>query len=221
MPGRRQATGAAAWLSELVWRDFFFAILSARPDVQTRCYRHQFDALAWDDDERTGKHGAPVPPDIRWSMRRCGNSRRRGPCTIGCAWSRPRSSPRISASTGGVANDGLLPSCSTMTSPRTTAAGNGVHRQAATPNPGFASSTPSPSRAASIRRGGYIRSWLPELGRVPDEHVHAPWEMTSLEQRAAGCRIGRDYPEPIVRHDVARQRTLARFKAVGGGAGRA
>jgi deoxyribodipyrimidine photo-lyase len=69
--------------------------------------------------------------------------------------------------------------------------------------------------------GAYIRGWVPELARVPDDRVHAPWEMTPLEQQAAGCRVGRDYPEPIVSHDAARRRTLARFAAIRGGAVRA
>jgi deoxyribodipyrimidine photo-lyase len=62
--------------------------------------------------------------------------------------------------------------------------------------------------------GAYIRRWIPELARVPDKLVHAPWEMAPLEQQAAGCVIGRDYPAPVVRHEEARQRTLARYGAV-------
>jgi deoxyribodipyrimidine photo-lyase len=57
---------------------------------------------------------------------------------------------------------------------------------------------------------------VPELERVPDASLHAPWEMTPLEQQAAGCIIGRDYPAPVVRHEDARQRTLARYGAVRG-----
>jgi len=64
--------------------------------------------------------------------------------------------------------------------------------------------------------GAYIRRWVPELARVPTAHVHAPWDMGSLDQQSAGCLIGRDYPAPIVRHEDARQRTLARYRAVRG-----
>jgi deoxyribodipyrimidine photo-lyase len=42
--------------------------------------------------------------------------------------------------------------------------------------------------------------------------------MTPIEQQAAGCVVGRHYPAPIIDHDAARQRTLARFKAVTSGA---
>jgi deoxyribodipyrimidine photo-lyase len=38
--------------------------------------------------------------------------------------------------------------------------------------------------------------------------------MTPLEQQAARCVLGRDYPAPIVDHDAARKRTLARYAVV-------
>lgn len=60
--------------------------------------------------------------------------------------------------------------------------------------------------------GAYIRRFVPELAGVPTKHVHQPDAMTSDEQEAAGCRIGHDYPEPIVDHGQARREFLSRAR---------
>jgi deoxyribodipyrimidine photo-lyase len=63
--------------------------------------------------------------------------------------------------------------------------------------------------------GRYVRRWCPELAAVPDARLAEPWTMSAAEQAAAGCRIGRDYPEPIVDHAVARRRAIERYRAAG------
>jgi deoxyribodipyrimidine photo-lyase len=67
--------------------------------------------------------------------------------------------------------------------------------------------------------GAYVRRWVPELGHVPAARVHAPWRMSEGEQDAAGCRIGRDYPSPIVDHAEARRRAIELFGGRPRGAG--
>ncbi|HWT53755.1 MAG TPA: deoxyribodipyrimidine photo-lyase, partial [Rhodocyclaceae bacterium] len=47
----RGGRGAETWLSELIWREFYMMILWHRPDVVERCFKPEYDALAWDDDE--------------------------------------------------------------------------------------------------------------------------------------------------------------------------
>jgi deoxyribodipyrimidine photo-lyase len=63
--------------------------------------------------------------------------------------------------------------------------------------------------------GAYIRRWVRELAQVPDEHIHEPWLMPEDVQKRSGCRIGVDYPEPIVDHMDARMRALEAFTAAG------
>jgi len=63
--------------------------------------------------------------------------------------------------------------------------------------------------------GAYVRRWVPELRDVPAERLSEPWTMSADEQAAAGCVIGRDYPEPIVDHAVERRRALERYRAAG------
>jgi deoxyribodipyrimidine photo-lyase len=57
--------------------------------------------------------------------------------------------------------------------------------------------------------GTYIRQYVPELAGVPIDRIHAPHVMTQEEQALAGCRIGIDYPSPVVDHRQAREEYLA------------
>ncbi|MDQ6747353.1 MAG: DNA photolyase family protein [Candidatus Dormibacteraeota bacterium] len=47
-------------------------------------------------------------------------------------------------------------------------------------------------------RGEYVRRWVAELGGVPDEYVHHPWDMPPEVQSRAACRVGIDYPDAVV-----------------------
>jgi deoxyribodipyrimidine photo-lyase len=60
--------------------------------------------------------------------------------------------------------------------------------------------------------GAYVRRWVPELARVPAPRIHEPWRMSAAEQEAAGCRIGRDYPAPVVDHASRRVEAIARYE---------
>ncbi|MEO8038602.1 MAG: deoxyribodipyrimidine photo-lyase, partial [Betaproteobacteria bacterium] len=60
------SAGAKTWLSELVWRDFYFQILWHHPHVVGRSFKPEFDTLAFTDGEdlfaawRDGRTGYPL-----------------------------------------------------------------------------------------------------------------------------------------------------------------
>ncbi|HKK18884.1 MAG TPA: FAD-binding domain-containing protein, partial [Opitutales bacterium] len=62
--------------------------------------------------------------------------------------------------------------------------------------------------------GDYVKRWVPELKKVPTKYIHEPWEASEEIMKEAGCRLGEDYPEPIIYHKKGRERALAAFDKV-------
>ncbi|HXV40111.1 MAG TPA: deoxyribodipyrimidine photo-lyase [Steroidobacteraceae bacterium] len=206
--------GARAWLSELIWREFYFAVLAARPDVVDHCFRREFDALEWEHDPAAwsawceGRTGYPIVDAAMRELAAQGTMHNRLRMVaasflakdLGIDWRRGERwfAAQLLDYDLAANNGGWQWSAST-----------GCDAQ-----PWFRIFNPVTQSRRFDPQGDYIRRWVPELASIPDSQVHAPWEMAPLEQQAAGCVIGRDYPAPVVRHDEARQRTLARYGAV-------
>jgi deoxyribodipyrimidine photo-lyase len=65
-------------------------------------------------------------------------------------------------------------------------------------------------------QGTYVRKWVPELAKLPDEFIHQPWEAPSLILHASKITLDENYPAPIVEHTKARQRALGALSKVRG-----
>jgi deoxyribodipyrimidine photo-lyase len=203
--------GAETWLSELIWRDFYFQILWHHPRVVTRCFRAEFERVEWDDapqlfaawcEARTGY------PLVDAAMRQLHTS--------GYMHNRLR---MIVASflTKDLGVDWRLGEAhfALHLLDFDLAANNGGWQWAASTGcdaqPWFRIFNPLTQSEKFDPDGRFIRRYVPELARVPDKYIHAPWLLPPLAQQMAGCVIGRDYPLPIIDHAAARERTLARF----------
>jgi deoxyribodipyrimidine photo-lyase len=60
--------------------------------------------------------------------------------------------------------------------------------------------------------GDYVRRYVPELAKLPARWIHRPHEAPEEALAAAGVRLGKTYPRPIVDHASARARALAAFE---------
>jgi deoxyribodipyrimidine photo-lyase len=207
----RASRGAAVWLSELIWRDFYFAILLHHPHVATSAFRPEYDALEFENrGDRVaawcaGRTGYPLVDAAMHQINQTGYMHNRLRMVtasflvkdLGVDW---RWGEKYFADN---LNDFDL------------AANNGGWQWAASTGcdaqPYFRIFNPVTQSEKFDPEGRFIRRYLPQLARVTDRFIHAPWKMAPGDEQAAGCVVGRDYPAPIVDHAVARLKTLERY----------
>jgi deoxyribodipyrimidine photo-lyase len=204
--------GAATWLSELIWRDFYCMILYHHPRVMTRAFRPEFDAIAFPGDEtrlrawREARTGYPLVDAAMRQINQTGYMHNRLRMVVASFLVKDlhvdwRHGERYFAEQ---LNDYDL------------AANNGGWQWAASTGcdaqPYFRVFNPITQSQRFDPQGRFIRLYLPELANVSDRHIHAPWLMSDEEQAQSGVVIGRDYPPPIVDHAQARRVTLELFR---------
>ncbi len=206
--------GAEVWLSELIWRDFYFQILAHHPRVVTESFKPEYDAIRWRDDPEgfaawcEGRTGYPIVDAAMRQLNQTGYMHNRLRMVAASFLTKHllvdwRRGERYFAAK---LNDYDL------------AANNGGWQWAASTGcdaqPYFRIFNPINQSQKFDPEGKFIRRYVPELARLSDADIHAPWLMKPVEARARSFEVGRDYPAPIVDHAAARARALATFKAV-------
>ncbi|MBL8382610.1 MAG: deoxyribodipyrimidine photo-lyase [Burkholderiales bacterium] len=208
--------GAEVWLSELIWRDFYFHILHHHPHVSSGAFRPEYDAIEWETGETAdlhfsawceGRTGYPLVDAAMRQLARTGYMHNRLRMVaasflvkdMGIDWRR------------GEAHFAMHLNDFDM------AANNGGWQWAASTGcdaqPYFRIFNPVLQSKRFDPHGKFIRRYVPELAALSDRAIHAPWLAGAAELAKADIRLGDNYPEPAVDHALARQRTLERFKA--------
>ena len=206
---------ADIWLSELIWRDFYFMILDRFPQIgQGRAFKPDYDAIQWEDWPAgftawcEGRTGYPLVDAAMRQLNHCGWMHNRLRMVVasfltkdlGIDWrlgekhfAEQLNDFDLSANNGGWQ----------------WAASSGCDAQ-----PYFRIFNPITQSEKFDAEGKFIRRYVPELANVNNKYIHAPWQMGLIEQEAIGVVIGSDYPPPIVDHAAAREKTLARYAVV-------
>ena len=64
------------------------------------------------------------------------------------------------------------------------------------------------------KEGAFVRHYLPELKDFPSKYIYEPWTAPLEVQKKAGCIIGKDYPSPIVVHEVVSKENIDKMKVI-------
>jgi deoxyribodipyrimidine photo-lyase len=205
--------GAAAWLSELIWRDFYAQILWHHPRVAAHAFKPEYDALEFPNDPekfaawRDGRTGYPIVDAAMRQIDATGYMHNRLRMIAASFLVKDllvdwRRGERYFA-------DALLD--------YDLASNNGGWQWAASTGcdaqPYYRIFNPVTQSERFDPKGRFIRRYVPELAALAADEIHAPWLVPPEILRAKGIAIGVDYPAPIVDHAAARRAALALFGA--------
>ena len=211
------ATGAQCWLAELVWRDFYFMILHHHPRVTERAFKPEYDAIAWETGPAAdaafaawceGRTGYPLVDAAMAQLNQTGYMHNRLRMVTSCFlmkdlgidWRRGEAyfAEKLIDFDMAANNGGWQWAAST-----------GCDAQ-----PYFRIFNPITQSEKFDSEGKFIRRYVPQLGKLGNKQIHAPWLLTKMELDHAGVELGVNYPAPIVQHDQARKTTLQRYAVV-------
>jgi deoxyribodipyrimidine photo-lyase len=203
---------AETWLNELMWREFYIAILYHFPEVRQTAFRPAMRDLPWLNDAEDfaawaqGRTGYPVVDAAMRQLQQTGWMHNRArmitasfltkDLLVDWRWGERHFMQQLIDGDPAANNGGWQ-----------WTAGTGTDAA-----PYFRIFNPVLQSMKFDPEGAYIRRFVPELANVPNEFIHQPWKMAVELQRQLGCLIGIDYPAPIVDHGMARERALAVYK---------
>ena len=200
--------GAPVWLSELIWREFYAMILFHHPRVVEHAFKPAYDAIEFESGTNAeelftawceGRTGYPLVDAAMAQLNQTGYMHNRLRMVTACFLVKDlgidwRWGERYFAL---LLNDYDL------------ASNNGGWQWAASTGcdaqPYFRIFNPITQSEKFDAKGKFIRKYLPQLDKLSDKEIHAPW--------LSATRV-KDYPGPIVAHDEARKKTLERYAVV-------
>ncbi len=210
---QKKGEGDKTWMSELIWREFYQMLLANRPELKDHAFKPEYDKIKWHGDEvlfekwAAGQTGFPIVDAAMRCLAQTGlmpNRLRMVSASFLCKtllvnWRLGEAHfAKLLFDFDLAANNGGWQWCASC----------GVDAQ-----PYFRIFNPYTQSEKFDPEGEFIKRWCPELAFIKGKAIHDPSLLTPLEQEMAGCRIGVEYPAPIVDYKTKRDEALKMYKA--------
>jgi len=208
--------GAQVFLTEIGWREFAYHLLYHFPSTPEEPLRREFAAFPWREDKlqrdawRKGRTGYPIVDAGMRQLWRTGWMHNRVRMIVASFLVKHL---RLSWREGAAWFWDTLVDADLASNTLGWQWTSGCGADAA---PYFRIFNPVLQGEKFDPDGSYVRRWVPELGRVPVEFIHRPWEAPRLMLAGAGVTLGREYPAPVVDHAQARAAALAALQSIRG-----
>jgi deoxyribodipyrimidine photo-lyase len=201
------------FVDELIWREFYQAVLFHLPRLRESNYREEFEKMPWKFDEKkfkAWKEGRTGYPLVDAGMRQLNRT----------GWMHNRVRMVVASFlTKDLMHDWRLGEGyfeEKLMDIETASNNGGWQWSAATgvdPKP-LRIFNPTLQSERYDPEGNYIREFVPELRKVPAKFIHAPSAIPPTLQKELGVLVGKDYPLPIVHHAEASARYKEQFRRV-------
>ena len=212
--GKVGDAGLETFLKELVWREFSSHLLFHFPTLPEAPFRPEFARFPWREDRtllRAWQRGATGFPIVDAGMRELWAT----------GWMHNRVRMVVASF---LIKDLLIPwqegeawfwdTLVDADLANNAASWQWVAGSGADAAPYFRVFNPTSQGEKFDSAGAYVRHWVGEIAKLPDDLVHRPSEADSFTLRSKGLAIPGSYPAPIVDHAAARECALAAFKSL-------
>lgn len=207
--------GAQTWLSELVWREFYFALLDKNPYVEHHAYQQKYENIPWENDKKLfmqwceGNTGVPIVDAGMRQLNQTGWMHNRlrmitasylvKTLLIDWRWGEKYFAQKLIDFDLSANNGGWQWASSTGCDAA----------------PYFRVFNPYRQSERFDSNGEFIKSFCPELTNVPKKFIHEPQSMPVDVQVQSNCIIGKNYPRPIANYKENRIKVINMFKHLG------
>ncbi|MDA8618769.1 DNA photolyase family protein [Candidatus Pelagibacter bacterium] len=206
---KKNSIGISKFLAEIGWREFNHSLINHFPHMLKNNYSKKFDKFPWEKNLKflnAWKKGLTGYPIVDAGMRELYST----------GWMHNR----VRMIVGSFLVKHLLidwkygekyfRNCLLDYSPASNVAGwQWVAGCGADAAPYFRIFNPILQGEKFDKEGEYVKKWVPELKDLSKKFIHKPWE--NIDKK---FKLGRDYPYPIVKHEIARVKALNAFKKI-------